>query len=109
MRFKKAHNNSCKHKASLSSVNISNTFNTYTFQLGNKPHVCKICGKRFRVPYSLREHELTHDKAEQQRRKIYPCTLCSKRFQFRNQVKFHMQKRHSIMDPRLPQTQEIPK
>ncbi|XP_064611701.1 uncharacterized protein LOC135475700 [Liolophura sinensis] len=53
---------------------------------GNRPHVCKKCGKSFSYLTILRKHEKTkHDD-----RRPFECELCSKAFKMKANLKAHM-------------------
>lgn len=42
-----------------------------------KKHKCEECGRKFKRPYGLKQHLLTHDK---QNGPVHKCNLCPKAF-----------------------------
>ncbi|XP_060522546.1 zinc finger protein 883-like isoform X3 [Cylas formicarius] len=52
---------------------------------GEKPHVCQICGKSFRVSYCLTLHMRTHSGT-----RPYECQHCNKRFKSYSVYNHHM-------------------
>lgn len=52
---------------------------------GEKPHVCGICGKSFRVSYCLTLHMRTHSGS-----RPYQCKVCGKRFKSHSVYNHHL-------------------
>uniref|UniRef100_A0A3P9DSX1 Zinc finger protein 2 homolog n=1 Tax=Maylandia zebra TaxID=106582 RepID=A0A3P9DSX1_9CICH len=53
---------------------------------GERPHSCKICGRRFKLPGTLRQHEKIHTNRE----RSYLCDICCKMFLTSAQLEIHM-------------------
>uniref|UniRef100_A0A1I8PYH0 C2H2-type domain-containing protein n=1 Tax=Stomoxys calcitrans TaxID=35570 RepID=A0A1I8PYH0_STOCA len=52
-------------------------------------HVCDICGKRYRVPCSLREHYTTHTG-----QRMHSCEVCNKTFKYGSGLSYHLATEH---------------
>lgn len=58
-------------------------------EVHEKSYTCNTCGKKFKVEYALRKHELGHENEQ------YYCSLCRKRF-----IKLSHYKRHLLVHNR---------
>ncbi|GBP69124.1 Zinc finger protein 358 [Eumeta japonica] len=56
-----------------------------TYNCGEKPHACEICGKSFRVSYCLTLHMRTHTGM-----RPYACPHCGKRFKAHSVYNHHL-------------------
>jgi len=81
------------------------TFNIHLRQehnpLGPISYDCKICGKGFKKPHRLREHEIHHGDA-----RPFPCNLCSATFKsssnLRGHKRVHAKRSGTNMKPHRP-------
>ncbi|XP_068612229.1 zinc finger protein 485-like [Brachionichthys hirsutus] len=53
---------------------------------GERPHGCQVCGRRFKLPGTLRQHEKIHTARE----RSYLCDVCCKMFLTSKQLQIHM-------------------
>ncbi|XP_015904840.1 zinc finger protein 883-like [Parasteatoda tepidariorum] len=53
---------------------------------GEKPHICSICGRGFRLKRDLRQHTFTHTGE-----RPYPCDICGKKFADTSSRRKHFQ------------------
>ncbi|XP_034721554.1 zinc finger protein 34-like [Etheostoma cragini] len=53
---------------------------------GERPHGCRVCGSRFKLPGTLRQHEKIHTHRE----RSYLCDVCCKMFMTSKQLQIHM-------------------
>uniref|UniRef100_A0A2C9KDV1 C2H2-type domain-containing protein n=1 Tax=Biomphalaria glabrata TaxID=6526 RepID=A0A2C9KDV1_BIOGL len=65
----------------------------YRKHTGEKRFKCSECGKRFRHPYALREHNTEHFQDSNMK---YLCIMCGKSFHDRTNLENHMA--HHVMD-----------
>ncbi|XP_068164210.1 zinc finger protein 37-like isoform X2 [Antennarius striatus] len=53
---------------------------------GERPHSCQVCGRRFKLPGTLRQHEKIHTTRE----RSYLCDVCCKMYLTSKQLQIHM-------------------
>lgn len=51
-----------------------------------RPHGCRVCGRRFKLPWTLRQHEKIHTDRE----RSYLCDVCCKMFLTNKQLQIHL-------------------
>uniref|UniRef100_A0A3Q3WCL0 C2H2-type domain-containing protein n=1 Tax=Mola mola TaxID=94237 RepID=A0A3Q3WCL0_MOLML len=51
-----------------------------------RPHGCQVCGRRFKLPWTLRQHEKIHTDRE----RSYLCDVCCKMFLTSKQLQIHL-------------------
>ncbi|XP_055937508.1 zinc finger and BTB domain-containing protein 49-like isoform X2 [Argiope bruennichi] len=59
---------------------------------GERPFVCKVCGKSFTRNFILKEHMITHSSPK-------PCNICNKSFLSLSSLAKHMKSKVSNCEP----------
>lgn len=77
------------------------------FHSEDRPHLCSLCGKGFKIERHMKEHVARHEgvnignKEEQQQQRLFECKVCARGFVEQRVLKQHVASVHAKLRPHL--------